>query len=381
MTPCLIAFSACSLNLDIRTVKFDLNGGSFTQQYKADNDITSDNVLKAVNLNYYGGFSDGMPDERDLTAPANDKVFAGWYLDKECTPKNYLTAETWVDFAQGISDKTGDNVIYARWIEKGTKDILYEIVDDEVSFGTSFLTTNTAKGNMTDDKIVRFNVSVNDFSTQKTNLPDADDLIFNSVNYEFNGWKVVNNGHYYSFKDKDYDTKATNKMDYVNADFDSVNFSEFFAEDNENVAYVLLKPKALTTKPWNKITIALDNTVAGYDASTYSTQIANMIQAVGSFGCTPDPKDSKLVNIDEMTSVLYFVKLTLEIRYDMSFENINKILPTITMLDDTLTFDKWVFKIAADVTEYDLNETNWAKAQVRPDEYREIQLILKTKAK
>ena len=120
--PCLLVFSACSCNIDSALVRFDLNGGKFNDIFKAEKDITSDSYSTAVNLNYYGGFSDGMPDEQDLEAP-DGKVFAGWYIDKNCTQENYLTSYTWEVLANNIREKKG-NTVYARWINKAEKEIL-----------------------------------------------------------------------------------------------------------------------------------------------------------------------------------------------------------------------------------------------------------------
>lgn len=187
--PCLTLFSACSTNMDIGLIRCDLNGGSFTEEYKQENNITSDNALKAANLDYYEGFSDGLPCEKDLIAPTN-KVFAGWYVDKDCTPGCYLTSEIWGSFSAGIKNKTGSNVIYARWIDAGTKDIIYQVVNDEVAFKQDFITENTTGGNMTNTTVVRFNVSEEKFDDKKSSLPTEENVVYDSTNYEFNGWKV-----------------------------------------------------------------------------------------------------------------------------------------------------------------------------------------------
>lgn len=373
--PCLMAFSACNLNIDAQAVRYELNGGTFTDEYKSENGITSDNAVKVANLNYYGGFSDGLPCEKDLVAPSN-KVFAGWYISGDCTPDSYLTSETWEVFSAGIKDKTGDNVIYARWIDAGTKDILYK-VDEEVAFSAKFIATNTVNGNMTNTTIVRFNVSKEGFEAQKSSLPSADDLTFNSVDYDFNGWMVENNGHYYDFKEKSHNETATNKMNaHVNANFDSENFEDFFSSENENVAYVLLMPKALTVKPWNKITISLDANIAGYDGTAYSEQVKKA--DIGKFDCTPDPTGAKDVWEGDTYIATYFVKLSLSIRFDMSYENVNKVIPQITMLNSSSQFSGWSFTIGENT--YDFTEDNWnTYAKIRPsDDFRSITFNIKT---
>jgi hypothetical protein len=377
--PCLTLFSACSTNMDIGLIRCDLNGGSFTEEYKQENNITSDNALKAANLDYYEGFSDGLPCEKDLVAPTN-KVFAGWYVDKDCTPGCYLTSEIWGNFSAGIKNKTGSNVIYARWIDAGTKDIIYQVVNVEVAFKQDFITDNTTNGNMTNTTVVRFNVSEENFGDKKSSLPTEENVVYDSTNYEFNGWKVENNGHYYDFvtPSNGHIKNATHKNgSYINYNFDTENFTNFFAEGNEGIAYVLLRPKALTLKPWNEITIALGN-VAGYDYEIWNEKLKTAQEAGdGLFGYTLDPKDSK--NIDEK---LYFANLKLEIRYDMDFEDVKELIPDIKMFDSSLEFDGWSFKIGENT--FDFDKTNWndnAKKDPRPtDEYRKITLELKTKA-
>lgn len=377
--PCLTTLSACSSNVETELVRCDLNGGNFTNEYKQENNVSSDNILKMINLNYYGGFSDGLPCEKDMIAPTG-KVFAGWYIDKNCSPSSYLTSSNWESFSEGIKNKTGNNVIYARWIDANTKDILYEVVNNEVSFNENFITKNTENGNMTNSTIVRFNVSAENFNTQKNNLPQEDDLTYNSTDYEFNGWKVENNGHYYDFKNKKYDTNATNNMNsYVNADFDSINFVDFFAEGNENIAYVLLRPKTLSLKPWNKITIALDINVAGYNFDVYNTQIETAKNEIGYFGYSLDPKGC-WTDMDENGNynATYYANLSLEIRYDMDYESVYKIIPVVSMLDDSLQFDGWTFTIGEN--KYDFNKQNWKTyAEICPEgDYREIKFELKT---
>lgn len=390
LIPCFTVLFACSPT-DISVIQCDLNGGSFTDEYKTQKNMSSNDISKVVNLEYYGGFSDSLPNEKDLNAP-DGKVFAGWYTDKDCTPANYLTSESWESFSENIKNKTGKNVIYARWINQGTKDILYEIVEskddaEKISFNSSFISENTTNGNMTNSTIVRFNVSVSNFEDQKVNLPSEDDLIFDSTNYEFNGWKVENNGHYYDFTKKAYDLVATNNANSnVNSEFDSENFTDFFASGNEKVAYVLLRTKNISIKPFNKISIVLDIDDAGYEWNAYYNQTNENLKEIGRFTSIPDARpyegtkkaSTKEITNDGVVVATYYSQLSLEIRYDMCFENVEKIIPTITMFDNSLTQEGWTFVIGED--SFDFNETNWnTYAKVRPSEdYREIKFELKT---
>lgn len=341
LIPCLMLFSSCSLNVKTVVVRYNLNGGNFTEEYKTENNISSKNVAKVANINYYGGFSDGLADERALVAPEG-KVFAGWYLNKECTAENYLTSANWTAFAKAIDEDKGDNVIYAKWIDKGTKDIIFEVADDNISFTSSFISKNNSKK-------VCFNVSASTFESIKASLPSANDLIV-PVDKEFDKWKVENNGHYYDFKTKSYDKNATNKINaQVNSEFDSVNFTEFFAEGNEGVAYVLLRP---TLKDKQKIRVNLS---LG-DKGIFDTKL---------FINAPYLYSSNEVKKNERNEIIGYSGATCDIRYDIDFSFINENLPKAKdmKLNEGVTFDGWK-KFKVDGKEYDFTEENW-NAQVK----------------
>lgn len=344
LIPCLMLFSSCSLNVKTVVVRYNLNGGNFTEEYKTENNISSKNVAKVANINYYGGFSDGLADERALVAPEG-KVFAGWYLDKECTADNYLTSANWTAFAKAIDEDKGDNVIYAKWIDKGTKDIIFEVADDNISFSSSFISKNV----LTNSKRVCFNVSASTFESIKDSLPSANDLIV-PANKEFNKWKVENNGHYYDFKTKSYDKNATNKINaHVNSEFDSVKFTEFFAEGNEDVAYVLLRPD-LKDKPNIRVNFSLG------DKGIFDTEL---------FINAPYLYSSNEVKKNERNEIIGYSGATCDIRYDIDFSFINENMPKATdmELNEGVTFDGWK-KFKVDGKEYDFTEENW-NAQVK----------------
>ena len=345
LIPCVMLFSSCSSNVKTIVIHYNLNGGSFTEAYKTENNISSKNVAKVANINYYGGFSDGLADERALVAPEG-KVFAGWYLDKECTADNYLTSANWTAFAKAIDENEGDNVIYAKWIDEGTKDIIYEIADDNMSFASSFISKNM----LANSKKVCFNVSASTLESVKASLPSANDLIV-PADKEFDKWKVENNGHYYDFNSKSYNENATNKFNAnVNYEFDSVNFSEFFAEGNEDVAYVLLRP-TLKDKPVIKVNFSLkDNGI--YNPALFVDRNPML------YNSSEEMRTSS-------NDLIGWAGAYYEIRYDIDFSFINENLPkAIDMnLSEGITFDGWK-KFKVDGVEYDFTEENW-NAQVK----------------
>ena len=334
--PCLLFFSACSFNIESAYVSFNLNGGKFKDEFKESKGITSDSYSTAVNLNYYGGFSDGMPDERDLEAPVG-KVFAGWYIDKDCTPENYLTSYTWEVLANNIREKKG-NTVYARWINKGEKEILCELDGETFSYvnGSSNIVRITA-------------------STAST-LPTTSDI--KAVGKEeFNTWKVECNGHYYDFNEKAYKTNATNKA------CSNVNSGEFNEEmlnnflNDTNVSYVLLRPGNTNEKPHLIVTLDMSESNGVYIKLAYDsngrfvglTQNSNCL-----FGTVAGPETT----IQDENG---YSKFSLSVIYDIEYSDLYAILPNADYLTKDITGMTWQFTVSDNSGEdsYDFNETNW----------------------
>ena len=331
--PCLLVFSACSCNIDSALVRFDLNGGKFNDIFKAEKDITSDSYSTAVNLNYYGGFSDGMPDEQDLEAP-DGKVFAGWYIDKNCTPENYLTSYTWEVLANNIREKKG-NTVYARWIDEAEKEILCELDGETFSYvnGTS--------------NIVRITAST------ISDLPTTSDI--KAVGKEeFNTWKVECNGHYYDFNEKAYKTNATNKA------CSNVNSGEFNEEmlnnflNDTNVSYVLLRPGNTTEKPHLTVTLDMSESNGVYIKKAYDSNVRFVGLAIDSnclFGTVEVPDEDSTG----------YSKFSFSVIYDIEYSDLNAILPNADYLTKDITGMTWQFTVSDNSGEdsYDFNETNW----------------------
>ena len=345
----LLIFSACG-KVESALVSYNLNGGAFTDTFKAENGIKSDKLSTAVNLKYYGGFSDGMPDERDLEAP-DGKVFAGWYLDKECTAENYLTSQTWEILAQNIRDKKG-GTIYARWIDKGQKDILYELDGETFSFKE------------TTSKIMRFTCTSETFASQKENLPTVDDV--DAVGKkEFSSWAVECNGHYYDFAEHAYKVNATNKYcSNVNSGFDSTTFADFLADTN--VSYVLLRPGIKTDKPARTIILDMSegdvHIVHSFDLETRNKSY-NSTYLFGTVGI------GKTGTAE--TGETYYTELSLSVIYDIKFSDLNGLLPSGDNLTASANGKVWKFKVG-DGTAQEFNETNWNEIRsTRPTETTE----------
>ena len=360
--PCLLVFSACSCNIDSALVRFDLNGGKFNDIFKAEKDITSDSYSTAVNLNYYGGFSDGMPDEQDLEAP-DGKVFAGWYIDKDCTPENYLTSYTWEVLANNIREKKG-NTVYARWIDEGEKEILCELDGETFSYvnGTS--------------NIVRITAST------ISDLPTTSDI--KAVGKEeFNTWKVECNGHYYDFNEKAYKTNATNKScsDVNSEAFGETMLSNFL--NDTNVSYVLLRPGNTTEKPHLTVTLDMSESNGVYIKLAYDS--GRFVGLTQNSNCLFGTVAGSETTIQDENGTNVYSKFSLSVIYDIEYSDLNAILPNADYLTKDITGMTWQFTVGDDDSgkdSYDFNETNWnAHRPARPaDATNEITFKLVSKS-
>ena len=329
--PCLLVFSACSSKVEPSIVSYNLNGGEFNDTFKIEKGISSNNYSTMVNLNYYGGFADGMPDEQDLEAPEG-KVFAGWYIDKDCTPENYLTSYTWEVLANNIREKKGSTV-YARWINKGEKEILCELDGKIFSYenGTSNIVRITA-------------------STAST-LPTTSDI--KAVGkQEFNTWKVECNGHYYDINEKAYKPNATNKScSNVNSGvFDKTMLNNFLSDTN--VSYVLLRSGNTTEKPHLTVTLDMSESKGVYIKHDYAGW-EGVLGLVSDSNCLFGTKDIP-ISADDVNA---YSKMSLSVIFDIEYGDLNTILPDADDLIGDITGKTWKFT-TSDGT-YDFNETKW----------------------
>ena len=332
--PCLLIFSACSSNVKTSIVSYNLNGGEFNDVFKAENNISSGSYSTAVNLNYYGGFSDGMLDEQDLEAP-DGKVFAGWYIDKDCTPENYLTSYTWEVLANNIREKKG-NTIYARWINEGEKEILCELDGETFSYvnGTS--------------NIVRFTTST------ASTLPTTSDIKAVGKK-EFGTWKVECNGHYYDFNEHAYKPNATNEYcSNVNSGaFDETMLNNFLSDTK--VSYVLLRPGNTIDKPSLIVTLDMSGDSEVYIKLDYDSN-GRFVGLAQNSNCLFGTVGVGTAISDENGTSVYS-KLSLSVIYDIEYSELYAILPDANYLIGEITGKTWQFTVGGD--SYDFNETNW----------------------
>lgn len=181
---CLLAamctvFAACNENnFVLSSVSYNYNGGAISQEYREAHDLQEKSIyITIINEKYYEGATNSLLKYTDLTPPSENKIFAGWYLDKELTrPWTKINMEK---YREENPDKNYQ--VNAKWIDAGTLDIVYYTATTDSNFTDTNSTT----------KIV--NVS---------HLITADALLANaptSANlqpregYEFLGWQSSEN--------------------------------------------------------------------------------------------------------------------------------------------------------------------------------------------
>ena len=334
--PCLSIASACSLNVDFSTVKCDLNGGSYTEEYKTEKGITSDNWSMGVNLNNYGGFSDGLPDERDITAPAG-KVFAGWYLDKECSAENYLTSRTWEVLAEKVREKKGGSVIYARWIDAGTKEIIFELDDESLSYSG------------TNARVKRVTVTSENYTQVLEEIPTSANIVMSNKKV-LAGWKVECNGHYYDLQNKTYNENVTNSTySFLNYDVDATLVNNFAA--STDVSYVLVRPK-VADKPTYEIKLDMSDGIGA--KVTYDDFLSGQ-RTNGSYVTFNLITTCDYIAEDDVS---YATGISFGVVYDIGYEALNNLLPSGDYLTSDATGKTWYFSVNSGEKQV-FNQANW----------------------
>ena len=181
---CLIAamctvFAACNKdNFVLSSVSYNYNGGAISQEFREAHDLQEKSIyITIINEKYYEGATNSLLKYTDLTPPSENKIFAGWYLDKELTrPWTKINMEK---YREENPDKNYQ--VNAKWIDVGTLDVVYY----------SSTTDSTFKDTSTCTKIVNVSHSIS-----------AEDLLASSPTsmdlqpregYEFFGWQTSAN--------------------------------------------------------------------------------------------------------------------------------------------------------------------------------------------
>ena len=128
-----VVFAACnSENFKVYSVTYDFNGGSLTQEYRESHNMEEKSTLiSVINAMYYEGATNILLKYSDMNAPDENKIFAGWYIDKELTiPWTKINFEAYMaEYPDTSSIK-----VHAKWINSGTLDIVYYVNSSDSSY-------------------------------------------------------------------------------------------------------------------------------------------------------------------------------------------------------------------------------------------------------
>ena len=125
-------FVGCN-NKYIKTysVTYDLNGGSWTDEFKQSKSMESNNLISIINALYYEGATRSLPKYGDINAPSG-KIFAGWYIDDDTFTKPW-TEGNFNAYMAEFPDTTNIRV-HAKWINAGSLDVVYYVKNSNSYF-------------------------------------------------------------------------------------------------------------------------------------------------------------------------------------------------------------------------------------------------------
>ena len=178
IVPCVILLSSCKLDTFYLHVR--LNGGHYTESYKQANNYSSDNVTKVVNPKLYDNFSKNIAQRNDITPPEG-KVFAGWYLNQECTPDNYYNKTNWNRIVEEKKTKESKSAsIYAYWIDESDIAVTFDLENSGVEFTQAY--KNELNLNHNSPRFIGTPAEI-----MQANLPAEADINIPQDRY-FDGW-------------------------------------------------------------------------------------------------------------------------------------------------------------------------------------------------
>ena len=178
IVPCVILLSSCKV--DTFYLHVNLNDGHYTESYKQANNYSSDNVIMVVNPKLYDRYS--IPVRGDLIAPEG-KVFAGWYLNEDCTPDYYFNKTNWNRIVEEKKTKESKSAtIYAYWIDKEKIALSFDLEGSGLEFTQSYKSDQNI--NYNSSRIIGAPDEI-----MFENFPTALDIIV-PEDKTFNGWYI-----------------------------------------------------------------------------------------------------------------------------------------------------------------------------------------------
>lgn len=180
IVPCVILLSSCKV--DTFYLHVNLNGGDYTESYKQENNYGGNNVIMVVNPKLYDKFSENIAQRGDMTPPEG-KVFAGWYLNNDCTPDYYFNKTNWNRIVEEKKTKESKSAtIYAYWIDDEEIALSFDLEGSGLEFTQSYKSDQNINYNSS-----RFIVTLDKIMFE--NFPTALDIIV-PEDKTFNGWYI-----------------------------------------------------------------------------------------------------------------------------------------------------------------------------------------------
>ena len=183
--PCAFSLASCK-GIKTFIMHYNLNDSeaSYSEEFLIEHELQKNGTYsKMLNEYYFDGVQHGSPTESDLAAPEG-KVFAGWYLDKNCSAGNELSRYNFENYWKEKPNASGMTV-YARWVNEGTKILIFNLVNKDADFNKAFR-----------NKVTFLNKSPEYIITENTNLeslynsfPKESDLVI-PEEYNFGYWKI-----------------------------------------------------------------------------------------------------------------------------------------------------------------------------------------------
>ena len=133
LIPCILLLSSCD---NLWRLHINLNGGHYTQAYKDAKGLDGETVTKVVNPSLFDNYS--IPTRADLIAP-DGKVFAGWYLNKECSIDNYFNKSNWNRVVEEKKASGSKNItIYPYWIDASDVALTFDLSGSGAQFTQAY---------------------------------------------------------------------------------------------------------------------------------------------------------------------------------------------------------------------------------------------------
>lgn len=189
LTVALFVTGCTSVSSYLKTynLRCNLNGASYTEEFKEEKKIKSNSYTAFVNLNYYEGAMRILPEANEMIAPTG-KVFAGWYFDENFTAESFINKRNLKSRIETLEEKKSEDV-YAKWIDENTVDIVIDLYDSTATEKPKFTEEFKTKTGASDYSYI-FNLSLDNLKEINEKLPTKDDIT-HSEDKTFGGFTTI----------------------------------------------------------------------------------------------------------------------------------------------------------------------------------------------